>query len=430
MKKPINILLITRYFPPLNSIATARMYSWAKYLVRKGCNVSVLTTTKQKQTDIPLELDTSAFNVCEVPYFDPIASLGIEKKRGADSFSAGKGFSAFGMSKIKQAVTNFYRGRMNERIPGRTDPWILPAYRELKRWAKKGITFDCVISSYGPPSAHIIGYFSKRLFNAYWVVDYRDLWLENSIYHGIKPFTALERLIEKKIIRHAELITTVSEPLQLVLEKKFSPIPVYVIENGFDPEFIDTVDGDYFHGQKKKFRIVYTGSLYWKNRNPTPLFQALRELLDEGKIQKDAVEVLFFGSYTGNLPGAIKSFRLEGVVSYLDAIGQQDSYRVQKSADALLFLESPEYQGILTGKLFEYLYVQAPILAIGILKDSSAGKIIEETNAGVVCESNVAKIKETLLTMMARNVPSQKKQELIMGYTREGQVDRLLELLA
>lgn len=427
MTTPPRVLIITRYFPPLDSIATIRMFSWAKYLHRRGWDVSVLTTSKDKQMVTPLELDTSKFNVTEVPYFDPITFLGFDKKQEASKGKATKKKS----NAIKNWIMRFYRERMNERMPGRTDFWIAPAIRELRRRKAEGEHYDFVISSYGPPSAHIVGHYASKIFDAYWIADYRDLWLENHIYLGLWPFTKIEGHLEKKIVSRAHIITTVSEGLKNALEKKFYPVPVYILENGFDPEIIDPASDTYYSGQEKKIRIVYTGSLYFKRRDPSALFQAVQELLKDGKLAANALEILFYGSSIGNLLELIEKYDLQNVAKYCGTVSLQDSYSIQKSADALLFLETPNptLDGILTGKLFEYMYVKAPIIAVGVNRECAPARLIEETESGTVCGNNVPLIKEVIIKLVNGQFVVNKKRDLIMQYTRENRADKLMQLM-
>jgi hypothetical protein len=429
MKPSPHVLLITRYFPPLDSIATIRMYSWAKYLHQKGWEVSILTTSKHHQVVMPLTLETAHFNVCEVEYFDPISSLGFDKKQISNENQQPAFKKPF--TRIKKWAKDLYRERMNERMPSRTDPWIFPALKELKKRKKAGAHYDYIISSYGPPSAHIVGHFAKKIFKTVWLADYRDLWIENHFYKGLWPFTLLERVVEKQVIKHADMITTVSAPLQTTLAKKFPKTPVHVIENGFDPSLMDQATTEFFSGKRKTFRIVYTGSLHRQKRNPAPLFQAIKELIHEGKITSEDIEVLFFTTSSANLSELIASYGMDGIVHDRGAISFSDAYSAQKSADCLLFLEAPDpaIDGILTGKLFEYLYAQSPILAVGIHANSAPGRLIENTGAGVVCGNTISKIKTDLLSLMQRSYKSARNEAEIMKYTREKQVDYLIQLL-
>jgi len=174
-----------------------------------------------------------------------------------------------------------------------------------------------------------VGYYAKKIFQKPWLADYRDLWIENHTFSGLWPFTVFEKFLEKKIIRSADQLTTVSHPLAEILSHKFPEIPVDVIENGFDPESMDEVPEDYFVGQPKKIRMVYTGSIYPAKRDPSPLFQAIRELSEDKKITPQQFEVLFYGSYASEVENLINSFHLEGFL-FEDDLAFSTSFRLSK----------------------------------------------------------------------------------------------------
>lgn len=425
--KPLNILLVTRYFPPLDSIATLRMYAFAKYLARSGHKISVLTTDKKNQVVAPLNLDTSPFEVWEVPYFDPIVSLGY-KKEGALATPASPSWKG----KVSNFLKRIYQERLNERMPGRTDFWIWSGRKFLKKLKREGRTFDCVISSYGPPAAHCLGSFAKKIFGCKWIADYRDLWFENHVFKGVWPFSYFEKRLERQVLKRADLITTVSFGLQEVLQKKFPKQRVEIIKNGFDEELFDAVQGDYFSGEKNVFRIIYTGSIYRDRRDPTPLFQAVSELAADGLIERNALEILFYTSCASNLEELIKQCKVEDIAKIMPPVPYKEALSIQNSADLLLFLEdpNPKVDGILTGKLFEYLYASAPILAVGIQSFSEPGRLILKTHAGQVCGTDKDRIKFFLLDYLKKEAgPMEKSLDLIYHFSRKAQVAKLEQLL-
>jgi glycosyltransferase involved in cell wall biosynthesis len=67
-------------------------------------------------------------------------------------------------------------------------------------------------------------------------------------------------------------------------------------------------------------------------------------------------------------------------------VPRRESLRLQRDSDALLLL-IPEAggrgRGVLSGKVFEYLAAERPILA-AVPPDGAAAELIEETGAGVV----------------------------------------------
>lgn len=417
------VLLVTRYFPPLDSIATLRMYYWAKYLEQRGWRVSVLTTSKHGQVGTPLDLPVDKFDVSELAYFDPLAAMGVDKA----TFSMERSAERNWRRRLRHGAVRLYRERLNERLPGRTDPWILSARAELRRRREAGEAYDFVISSYGPPSAHVVGNIARKIFGAPWIADYRDLWVENHVYKGIWPFTLIEAALERRILPKASLVTTVSQGLADVLTAKFD-VPVLIIENGFEPGAMDAASDSFFADHDPRSRIVYTGSIYKGLRDPSPVLAAIRQLIDEGNVVEREIEVLFFGASTGDLAELVAKFGLHNVVRHGGVLSQSDSYSAQKSADLLLFLEAfdPRVDGILTGKLFEYLYVGTPILAVGTSEDSEAGRLIKSAGAGTVCGTEVALIKESIRRTL-RGAPSPiGDRSYISRFSRARQVDRLI----
>lgn len=416
------ILIIGRYFPPLDSIASLRLYSWAKHFRDRGAEVTILTTSKEKQVMVPLDVDTRGIEILELPYFDPITRLTGEKKQ---VLAAAKGGG------LKAWASRLYRVRMNERMPGRTDPWILPARRQILEWKRAGRRFDVAISSYGPPSAHIVGAFARKHVVDHWVADYRDLWIENASYKGLWPFTSLEKWIEKRCVGKADAITTISDPYRDFLQSKFPHVPVSTVTNGYAPELIDAYDAGYYDDRPSSFRIVYTGAIYPQTRDPSPLFRALRTLIDEKKVQKDQVEVLFYGGVADGLEELIAEHGLEGTVRHEGCLSQGDAYRVQKSAQALLFLEDPKpkVEGVLTGKLFEYLYMNAPILAVGVGERSAAGALIEQANAGVVAGQDSNCIAETLERWIDQRQTPKRDAAVVAQYSRGACADTLWKVM-
>jgi glycosyltransferase involved in cell wall biosynthesis len=415
----MKVLLITRYFPPLDSIASLRMLSWADDFVEQGHEVTILTTSKQGQMMVAMDCDLSRYNVIEVDYFDPLTAFSGDKATA---------LAAASKSRIKGALLRFYRTRLNERIPGRTDLWVFSGLRRLKALHRSGYRPDLIISSYGPPAAHLLGSKAKALFGSTWVADYRDLWIENASYTGLWPFTLLERILERYFVKRADLITTVSDSYRQFLSGKFPDIPVKTVMNGYEPKLIDSVSSDYFSENRKCFRLVYTGALYPKTRDPSPLFAALRALLDRGEIASGDLEVLFFGSVADALPQLIKQYALEDVVRHCGVLSGRDALRVQKSADALLFIEdpSPTIEGVLTGKLFVYLYMSAPILAVGIGPQSAPGRLIGKTASGVACGTDSNLIAQTLVHWLkGERLPVRDRSE-ISAYSRGAQA-RILQ---
>lgn len=448
--KPKRILIISTYFPPQPSIASLRAYSFAKYWARMGKDVTVLTTNKIDMGKLNMDLPIDKFDVVEVPFVNIVYETGrilkrlLRSKNGArkkENRTIGDNKESCNVSasflKARSALVRFpekYGFFTTARIPDVHDVWI---YAAVKRGEEllKSKRFDWVFSSYGPPASHIVaGILSKR-HGCSWVADYRDLWIEGHVYPGMWPFTVLEKYLEKKYVgNHADIITTVSEPLANILQNKFHA-PVYVIENGYDEDDYCQNFPPYFRDMKK--RIIYTGSIYPGKRDPSPLFAAIAAMAQSDKLMRqkmsDGFEVLFFGDESDWLNSLIKKYGVQPWVKYMGRVSRADVFRIQKQADLLLFLEweNGSVDGILTGKLFEYLAMKKPILGVGVSAKTSPGALIEKAGVGIAVGKDIKNIISIVQGLLVTGKPFdiQPQEEVINRYTRGKQAERLLEIM-
>jgi len=86
-------------------------------------------------------------------------------------------------------------------------------------------------------------------------------------------------------------------------------------------------------------------------------------------------------------------------------------------------------KGIITGKLFEYIYSGTPILAIGIDDSNESAQIIISSNSGYVCSDNVSTIKQSILMIYQGECKTAQNRLEVMKYSRQNQAEKLYELL-
>ena len=167
-----------------------------------------------------------------------------------------------------------------------------------------------------------------------------------------------------------------------------------VITNGYDP-------ADFINAGKvaldKKFTITHAGSLN-DDRNPHSLWLALKELCDENNNFKNDLEIKFIGQVA---PIAIKEIEHNGLLNNFNKIDnlphQEVINHLIKSQLLLLPLnDTPNINGVVPGKLYEYIGAQRPIVCIG-KTTGDAAKIIKETNAGSVTDfKDVVSLKKAI----------------------------------
>jgi len=427
----MKILIVSSYFPPRNSIASLRPYSWAKWWSRAGHDVTVLTTEKSKQP-MDLVLDMSEFRVISTPLLLPF-------RKASGEFKTAVVANARQHLTLKIRLLSFLKSSYKKMFldKGCFFACRYPDWHDL--WAKKAISvvahekWDVVISSGWPYSTHRVGMFLKRHNKAAkWIVDWRDLWTRNHLFPGLTIFHGVEKRLENAFHDNADLITTVSDPLAETL-RNMTKTPVKTIYNGYDPD-----DFAFLFQQERKINsrleIVYTGTTYRRFQDPSPLFEALGSLLQDKKIKAADVRVTFAGSGMTYVSDLAERYGVSDLYAFLGFLPREQALALQYHADVALFLEyeNPDVKGVLTGKLFEYLYIAREIWAVGCSNKTESGSLIEKANCGIAFGKDVDRIMTAILDKLhgPRQHVFKKNNEVLEQFERRRQADKLLEAVS
>ena len=166
------------------------------------------------------------------------------------------------------------------------------------------------------------------------------------------------------------------------------------ITNGCD--FDDFAGLEYTRGDR--FRLTHAGSFFGQ-RDPKPFLQALA---DSGL---QDVTVRFVGDFRPGDREFMEGLGLGDRVELIEYVPRRTSLALQRDSDALLLLipdAGGRGRGVLSGKVFEYLAAERPILA-AVPPDGAAAQLIRDTGAGVVAApDDVAALRDALVEMHAR----------------------------
>lgn len=423
----MKILIVTVHFPPENVVASLRLYSFAYYWHIAGHNITILTATKNKK-DTDLEFDCSAFKIIEIPI--PIISKFQRFNSNSNNISNINKLEYFFKLiffpfKILFKTISNKTGCFSERFPSFTDLWTKKAIKLINAF-----DFDVVLSSGGPYSVHRVGLSLKKLNkNIKWIVDWRDLWLKNPSYKGLRIFHFHEKKLEKIFHNNANLITCVSEPNSNILSNT-TATSVKTIYNGFLP--IQSIRSNVNNNKEiDKFIIVYTGSIYRDLQDPSPIFDAISRIKSKNINLYNKLLIQFAG-LSSNIIDIIKKYNIIDCYNYLGYVKLEESLILQYNANAVLFIDyNTEIEGFISAKIFEYLYYSKSIIAIGNNPNSSAAKLIKETNSGVYLGLNVDLIEQYLTEIIIDHAKYEykKNDSIILEYTRENQANKLLNYI-
>jgi glycosyltransferase involved in cell wall biosynthesis len=219
----------------------------------------------------------------------------------------------------------------------------------------------------------------KRATGARWVADLRD----SIATHPHRRYeSALVRAKERAsgsvarlVARRADAIVTASDAIaDETLALKPEGV-VTTILNGAD--FDDFKGLEYRRGDR--FRITHTGSFFGK-RDPRPFLTALAESGLED------VVVRFVGDFRASDREWAESLGLGARLELHPYVPRREALALQRDSDALLLLiphAGGRGEGVLSGKVFEYVAAERPILA-AVPPEGAAAELIEATGTGIV----------------------------------------------
>jgi len=133
-----------------------------------------------------------------------------------------------------------------------------------------------------------------------------------------------------------------------------------------------------------KFTLTHIG-LMNADRNPKMLWEVLSEIIVENKNFENDFNLKLIGKIDASVVQEISKYNLTKNVKIVSYVSHNKVIEYQKKSQVLLLIVNnvPSARGIITGKIFEYLMVKRPILAIAP-KNGDLAKIIDETNSGYV----------------------------------------------
>ena len=380
-----NVLLVSYYFPPVNSISSLRASQFARWLPEYNWMPTILTADNVygNTRDLTCKIDSSKIiRVRGRDYIGIIKDVIKQKYKNIKNSNS-----------VQNELTTDYNSKtsfLKKIKPFTTARWPDTAMWWQKKAIKAGMKHisnnrtDVIFSSFGPPSSHIVASKLSKLSKVPWVADYRDLWSWNHVQKRNKIIQFFEEKYERHIVEDAVYFTTVSQDLSDQLSCFLDVNDrVSVIHNGYDPEAYQIL----IPKKLNKFTISYTGNLY-PHQDPHPLLASIQKMKAETALDSNSFEVRFNGINLNNIEQLAKNYGVSDIVRCGGYVPHREAIQNQVDSDILLVFgwKQTHQKGILTGKLFEYLGAKRPILCIGPGNDEIE-KILQETNAGHYCRN-------------------------------------------
>ncbi|CAA7599625.1 Glycosyltransferase subfamily 4-like, N-terminal domain protein [Acididesulfobacillus acetoxydans] len=266
-------------------------------------------------------------------------------------------------------------------IPDSKVRWLPLGFLSSGRAARRE-KVDVLFSSSYPYTVHIMALLVQKVHRCPWIADFRDPWVGNeAMAKDIALRRKLDAWLERKVVKNASYVVNVTPSITEMYRARY---PEYrekfvTITNGFDPQdFTHVVPHEF-----DKFTLIHTGILS-KKRSPETLVRALEGLVSERPELRDKLQVVF----VGYIPEEFRQMFRESAVADLFQVWPYVPHNVcldylaGAQLQLLIFDDSPETKAAYSGKIFDYIGAQKPIL--GFLPQGVAADLIREKGIGSV----------------------------------------------
>jgi glycosyltransferase involved in cell wall biosynthesis len=361
----VKVLIVTMYFPPAGGGGVQRPLKFATHLPTLGIETHVLAPDDPKwiHRDDELQPPTLAW-VHRARYIGP------KGRKLAEELHGRQGLERLGVH-AKLAGRRLL-------VPDENVSWNLTAIPAAIRIVKReGI--DVVLTTSPPSSVHLIGAAVKRATGIPWVADLRDSIVAHP-HRGSERFLVRakeqgDHAVARLVAHSADAVIAVSDAIADEMRERSPRGQVGTIANGSDFDDFAGLE----HHRSNQFRITHAGSFFGK-RDPRPFLTALR------RSDLDDVVARFVGDFRSTDREWAEQQELGSKLELIPYAPRRASLELQRDSEALLLLiphAGGRGRGVLSGKVFEYLAAERPILAV-VPPDGAAAELIRDSGTGVV----------------------------------------------
>ena len=365
------VLMIAHHFPPAGGSGSNRALAFARYLREYGWRPTVLTPGAEWAMNRDDRLGG------EIP-----ADVRVIRTRSWEPrpHAAAPASAIPAVGSRSASNLRLHLGHL-KRFPDAHLGWLPFALGAARR-----VSFDVAYSSSGPFTSHLVGLALKRLTGRAWVAELRDGWYRwnRAIFPDYPAWRdRLERRLEASTLRSADRVVLVTDRMAAAFRCQYPDLPkehFAVVSNGFDPaQFPTTGEPPPEH---PGWNVVHAGALYYGRSLASFLEAAARVAAADASFAHE-FRLTLIGTLDGSARAELIQRATATQVQFRGQLDHASTIEGMRSADALLLVANttPGAEATVPGKLFEYLAMGRPVLAVAP-PDSSTADVLQQTGGG------------------------------------------------
>lgn len=402
----MRILFLSDNYPPEVNAPASRLSEHAKYWIKGGATVNVVTAAPNFPEGV-------LFEGYKNNWYSREDMDGVDLVRVKTYITRNEGFIKRSLDYISFMFSGFVAGLFQKK------PDILVA------------TSPQFFNAIG-------GWVLAKVRRVPYVFEVRDLWPASIAALGAVKYPFILQALEKLelfLYRHADAVITVTEAFKDdLISRGIDADKIHVVLNGVDLSRYSKVEEKdaelaQAHGLEGKFVAGYIGT--------HGMAHGLEKIIEAAELLRDQPDICILlvgaGSEKEKIESMIAERGLTNVVS-LGRFPKEDMNRIWSLCDvSLIHLRNlPVFETVIPSKLFESMGVGIPVL-MGVPKGEATG-IVESSDCGELCEpENPQSIAETLTRM---HQDKDRYQQLVANcllaskeYSREALANKMAMIL-
>ena len=396
-----NVLCIVYFFPPIGGSGVQRSLKFIKYLPLYGAT-PIVSTVKEGHNfaydtemikEVPSSVKIYRSNSGEKLWLRKQIESGnkfiIKAKRliGSINKYKDKKEEYQDTESLKDQVKYTIKDKVfryleyNHYVPDSKIRWYKHAVKDIKKRIITNENIDIIFSTSYPYTDHLIALEIKKTINKPWVADFRDPWVDNKFIYDRydEKRKVKERALEREVVTYADKIINVTDYITQQYIERYPEFKdkFITITNGFDIN--DKVSIDL---EKDKFIINYSG-IVTDGQDPNIIISAIKMIIKENSNFNNDFIINFTGSIHEKYMYLFEDEELKNKIKVNSYIPHSEVLKEMKKASINLIIlpNIEESKGIYTGKIFDYILSERPILGV-MPSGGVASNLINSTGIG------------------------------------------------
>ncbi|WP_071460921.1 glycosyltransferase [Bacillus massilinigeriensis] len=380
----MRILIVSPLFPPSASVAIVRISSLAHAFLKRGHELTIIRNEYDDEVKQLLNSNTELIDL------------------------------------------KTYKVKMDQSV---RFPEASKRYKTVFRKVMDNNNFDLVFITAGPFYTIPLCQVAKKEYNTKCIIDYRDLWIFDmrKKLDFFNPISIAKKIvyfpIEKKSIKHADLVVTVTENWKQILKKVYRNGKFEVIANGYDDEQLHQLGFTQDYPYNENFVISAFGKLsYYSIEYGVKFFSAMKIISEKypnllilhiGLPEKETEEAIKISGFDR------EKYINTGFVKYTDGIQLLQHSNVNVIIDVR--------KGAMGTKFYDYVYINKPLIYLG-KKNTQLDHLVNRFENGFSCYNEVDLV-DNIVKIIDMEISSLTNKGNMRNYSRSKQNGKYLTLI-